>query len=161
MSRKWKAGILAAALIFSPLSSVSAAPKDSDWDHDGRGNVRHVLLISIDGMHAVDFKNCVAAKTCPHLAELGETGVTYTRTTTSRPSDSFPGLMALVTGGTPRTVGAFYDVAYDRVLAPPATATGNGLPAGTCTEGVINGTETEYEEGVEINQHALNVLFIG
>ena len=43
--------------------------------------------------------------------------------------------MALVTGGTPRTVGAFYDVAYDRVLAPPATTTGNGLPAGTCIDG--------------------------
>jgi hypothetical protein len=161
MSRKWKAGILAAALIVSPLSSVSAAPKDNDWDHDGRGNIRHVLLVSIDGMHAVDFKNCVAAKTCPHMAELGETGVTYTRTTTSRPSDSFPGLMALVTGGTPRTVGAFYDVAYDRVLAPPATATGNGLPAGTCTEGVVNGTETEYEEGDEIDQTKLNGGFPG
>ena len=42
-------------------------------------------------------------------------------TTTSKPSDSFPGLMALVAGGTPGTVGAFYDVAYDRVLAPPRT----------------------------------------
>ncbi len=44
---------------------------------------------------------------------------------------SFPGLMALVTGGTPKTVGAFYDVAYDRVLAPPARTTGNragGIP---------------------------------
>jgi hypothetical protein len=147
--------------MFSPLSSVSAAPKDADWDHDGHRNIRHVLLISIDGMHAVDFKNCVASRTCPHLAELGETGVTYTRTTTSRPSDSLPGLMALVTGGTPRTVGAYYDVAYDRVLAPPATATGNGLPAGTCTEGVINGTETEYEEGDEIDQTKLNGGFSG
>ena len=54
--------------------------------------------------------------------------MTYTRTTTSRPSDSFPGLMALVTGGTPKTVGAFYDVAYDRVLAGPTIDTGNGLP---------------------------------
>jgi hypothetical protein len=118
-------------------------------------------LVSIDGMHAVDFKNCVAANTCPHLAELGVTGVTYTRTTTSRPSDSFPGLMALVTGGTPRTVGAYYDVAYDRVLAPPATATGNGLPAGNCVQGAINGTQTEYEEGDEIDQTKLNGGFSG
>jgi hypothetical protein len=69
--------------------------------------------------------------------------------------------MALVTGGTPRTVGAFYDVAYDRVLAPPMTATGNGLPAGNCIEGVINGTETEVEEGVEIDQSKLNGGFPG
>lgn len=80
----------------------------------------------------------------------------YTRTSTSRPSDSFPGLMALVTGGTPKSVGAFYDVAYDRVLAPPKTTTGNGLVGGTCTQGVNNGTQTEYAEGVEINQALVN-----
>ena len=116
----------------------------------------HVLLISIDGMHAVDYTNCVKAKTCPTLFALGLTGVNYTRTSTSRPSDSFPGLMALVTGGTPKSVGAFYDVAWDRVLAPPAVTTGNGLAAGTCTPGTNNGTQTEYEEGVEINQLLLN-----
>jgi hypothetical protein len=121
-----------------------------------RNGIRHVLLISIDGMHAVDYENCIASNTCPHLAALGKTGVTYTRTTTSRPSDSFPGLMALVTGGTPKTVGAFYDVAYDRVLAPPTIATGNGLPGGTCTPNRINGTQTEYEEGVEFNQSFVN-----
>src|SRR5215470_17111954 len=121
-----------------------------------QGNIKHVLLISIDGMHAVDYANCVASNTCPTLAALGQTGVNYTRTTTSRPSDSFPGLMALVTGGTPRTVGAYYDVAYDRVLAPPAIATGNGLPAGKCKPQQINGTQTEYEEGDEFDQNQLN-----
>ena len=116
----------------------------------------HVLLISIDGMHAVDYENCVSANTCPNLASLGNTGVNYTRTSTSRPSDSFPGLMALVTGGTPKSVGAYYDVAWDRVLAPPATTTGNGLAAGSCAPGQNNGTQTEYEEGDEINQLLLN-----
>ena len=116
----------------------------------------HVLLISIDGMHAVDFENCVKAGTCPNLASLGKTGVTYTRTSTSRPSDSFPGLMALVTGGSPKSVGAFYDVAWDRVLAPPANTTGNGLAGGTCNAGHNNGTQTEYEEGDEINQLLVN-----
>jgi Type I phosphodiesterase / nucleotide pyrophosphatase len=123
--------------------------------------VKHVLLLSIDGMHAVDYENCVASKTCPHLAALGRTGVNYTRTTTSRPSDSFPGLMALVTGGSPRTVGAFYDVAYDRVLAPPKIATGNGLPSGICNVNQINGTQTEYEEGNEFDQSKLNGGFAG
>jgi len=116
----------------------------------------HVLLISIDGMHAVDYENCVKANNCPNLASLGRNGINYTRTSTSRPSDSFPGLMALVTGGTPKSVGAFYDVAWDRVLAPPQTTTGNGLAAGTCTPGKNNGTQTEYEEGDEINQLLLN-----
>lgn len=161
MESKRKPGILTAALILFTVSNVYAGPKNSSGSDDGHHRIRHVLLISIDGMHAVDFKNCVASNTCAHLAELGETGVNYTRTSTSRPSDSFPGLMALVTGGTPRTVGAFYDVAYDRVLAPPKTATGNGLPAGNCIEGVINGTQTEYEEGVEIDQSKLNGGFPG
>ncbi len=138
------------------LSALLAVPAVSAHWNDPDDKIRHVLLVSIDGMHAVDFENCVAAKTCPNLAALGNTGVTYTRTTTSRPSDSFPGLMSIVTGGSPRTVGAFYDVAYDRVLAPPKTTTGNGLVGGSCNQGSINGTQTEYEEGVEIDQTQLN-----
>ena len=120
------ASALLVALAFVPVVFAQSHLND-------RNGIRHVLLISIDGMHAVDYENCVASNTCPNLAALGKTGVTYTRTTTSRPSDSFPGLMALVTGGTPKTVGAFYDVAYDRVLAPPTIATGNGLPGGPST----------------------------
>jgi Type I phosphodiesterase / nucleotide pyrophosphatase len=127
----------------------------------GSGNIKRVLLISIDGMHALDYENCVAGKFCPTLEALGATGVNYARTSTSRPSDSFPGLMAIVTGGTPKTVGAFYDVAYDRVLAPPINRTGNRLMGGTCTEGTANGTTTEYEEGVEIDQTQLNGGFPG
>ncbi len=121
-----------------------------------RNGIRRVLLISIDGMHALDYQNCVAGGYCPNLYALGLTGVNYTRTSASQPSDSFPGLMALVTGGTPKTVGAFYDVAYDRVLAPPLKTTGNGLAGGTCSVGKANGTTTEFEEGVEFDQSKLN-----
>ncbi len=64
--------------------------------------------------------------------------------------------MGIVTGGTPRTVGAFYDVAYDRSLAPPAKTTGNGVAAGTCTANVFNGTTTEYEEGIDLDQSQVN-----
>jgi hypothetical protein len=113
-------------------------------------------LISIDGMHALDYANCVNGGFCPHLTALGTNGVSYPRTSASKPSDSFPGLMALVAGGTPRTVGAFYDVAYDRVLAPPQKTTGNGVAGGTCIPGVANGTTTEYEEGIDIDQTKVN-----
>jgi len=131
---------------------LAAPPALPDrFDHGGR----HVLLISIDGMHALDYENCLGANTCPNLKGLGKTGVNFTRTSTSRPSDSFPGLMAIVTGGTPKTVGAWYDVAYDRVLAPPINTTGNGVLGGTCTPGQVNGTRTEYEEGVDIDQSKL------
>src|ERR1700681_1135175 len=151
-SRKiWQCAAIAAGLSMFASAQPSAGPRPGGDPDDLEPQVRHVLLISIDGMHALDYEKCVSAGTCPHLAELGETGVTYTRTTTSRPSDSFPGLMALVTGGTPKTVGAFYDLAYDRVLAPPTIHTGNGLVHGPCTPNTINGTQTEVEEGVEFN----------
>jgi hypothetical protein len=142
-------------VIAPALVAAAAAVATSGAVADGLQK-EHVLLISIDGMHALDYENCVAGGYCPTLAELGNRGVTYTRTTTSRPSDSFPGLMAIVTGGSPKTVGAFYDVAYDRVLAPPQNTTGNGLAGGTCTPGVANGTTTEFEEGVELDQTQLN-----
>lgn len=98
-----------------------------------RNQVRNVLLLSIDGIPAVDYLNCAKRGYCPNLAALGKTGVNFDETTISRPSDSFPGLMALVTEGSPRTVGAYYDVAYDRVLAPPAMTTGNGVADGPRT----------------------------
>ncbi len=136
--------------------AVLAAPfafADEDYRE---ADSRHVLLISIDGMHALDFHNCVIANTCPNLAALAASGVNYLRTSTSKPSDSFPGLMAIVTGGTPKLVGVYYDVAYDRVLAAPAADTGNGLLHGDCAVGRANGTRTEYEEGIDTDQTALN-----
>ena len=131
----------------------------------GSNGITHVLLISIDGMHAVDYANCATglpgvnggAPYCPALKDLGANGVNYFNTSTSKPSDSFPGLMAIVTGGSPRTVGVYYDVAYDRSLDAPAVTTGNGLAGGPCTPyGSPTGTTTEYEEGIDIDQTKLN-----
>ena len=90
------------------------------------------------------------------MAALAKTGVNYLDISTSRPSDSFPGLTTIVSGGTPRVHGAFYDVAYDRVLAPPQNTTGNGPLGGPCTPGQANGTTTEYEEGIDLDQSQLN-----
>jgi hypothetical protein len=127
-------------------------------------NVKHVLLISIDGMHALDFINCAngvagangGAPYCPNLASLKAAGVDYLDASTSKPSDSFPGLMAIVSGGSPRTVGAFYDVAYDRFLAPPTITTGNGVAGGSCNANQPNGTTTEFDEGIDIDKTKLN-----
>jgi hypothetical protein len=149
MANKFLLQALTAAAIAAALPIAAQADR-GELKHE------HVLLISIDGMHAADYQYCTSHGTCPTLARLGAHGVNYTRTSTSRPSDSFPGLMALMTGGTPRTFGAFYDVSYDRVLAPPQVTTGNGVAAGSCTTGVPNGTTTEYDEGIDLNQTALN-----
>ena len=91
-----------AFLASSPAAYVFAG-------HHSRIDIDHVLLISIDGMHELDYLNCVKAGTCPNLAALGQTGVNYLAASTSKPSDSFPGLTAIVSGGSPRTEGVFYD----------------------------------------------------
>src|SRR5579863_3038781 len=106
MLRKYRLAAIAFSLPVL-LAPRAYSQHDQDGGGDGgglnnRNGIRRVLLISIDGMHAVDYQNCVKAGTGPNLAELGENAIIYTRTSTSRPSDSFPGLMALVTGGTPK-----------------------------------------------------------
>jgi hypothetical protein len=147
-------------LSIAALSAVSAAAQTPPTTP-----IQHVLLISIDGMHAVDFLNCTqglstingGAQYCPNLAALGTTGVNYVAASTSKPSDSFPGLMSIVTGATPRTMGIYYDVAYDRSLNPPKKTTGNGLGAGPCTPyGAPSGTTSEYEEGIDLDQTKVN-----
>jgi hypothetical protein len=162
MQRKLGLSLAAGALLMA-AGLLHQAPAFAFGDDPG--DINHVLLISIDGMHAVDFANCAngisgfkgGGTYCPNLKALALHGVNYLNTSTSKPSDSFPGLMAIVSGGSPRTVGAFYDVAYDRSLQPPATKTGNGLDAGTCTPGQTpTGTRTEYEEGIDIDQTQLN-----
>jgi len=108
-------------------------------------------------MHAVDFYNCAhgidgvngGAPYCPNMAALSQTGINYVDTQSSKPSDSFPGLAALVTGGSPRTTGLYYDVAYDRSLDPPAETTGTGLAAGVCTAyAPPTGTTTDNDQGI-------------
>lgn len=155
---------LAGLVVTLLFSASSASPRSSKDDFREHREIRHILLISIDGMHAVDYLNCAkgisgvngGSPYCPALAELGETGINYRNASTSKPSDSFPGLTAIVSGGSPRSFGVYYDVAYDRVLAPPEHTTGNGVAGGACTPGQPNGTRTEYEEGIDINQALLN-----
>lgn len=81
----------------------------------------HVLLLSIDGMHALDLANQVAARPSGTLAALTRTGVVYPDARTPIISDSFPGLVAQVTGGGPRTTGIYYDDSYDRTLFAPGS----------------------------------------
>src|SRR5713101_3563705 len=91
--------------------------------------IRHVLLISVDGLHALDVARYVQAHPGSALAELASHGTTYTNARPPANSDSFPGLLALVTGGSPITSGLFYDVSYDRTIFDPTNTTCSG-PAG-------------------------------
>jgi hypothetical protein len=162
MNAKWLvlAGTAAAATLVSLAIEVAA-----DAGTVGAGNIKHVLLLSIDGMHAVDFYNCshgIAGANsgdpyCPNLAALAKTGINYVATSSSKPSDSAPGLMALVTGGTPRTTGIYYDVAFDRTLDGPQITTGTGLAAAPCTPGAApTGTTTDNDQGIDLDDTMLN-----
>jgi hypothetical protein len=151
-----------AALIAAAIP-VARAHEGGGEGHGSR-HAKRTLLISIDGFHELDFQNCAngistingGAQYCPTLAALAKTGVNYVNGSTSKPSDSFPGLMTMVSGASPGLLGVYYDVAYDRVLAPPQNTTGNGVNGGTCTPNVNNGTRTEYEEGIDLDQNKLN-----
>ncbi|MGI8568313.1 MAG: alkaline phosphatase family protein [Methylocella sp.] len=105
--------------------------------------VQHVLLVSIDGFHAVDLEICVAKGTCPNLEKLTDHGFTYTNASTTKPSDSFPGLLAQITGGTSKSTGVFYDDSYDRKLFAPLCASGPG-------------DEVNLAENTEFNLHSID-----
>jgi len=123
---------------------------------DDDSPIKRVLLISIDGMHALDFANCAngvndGAPYCPNMAALAQHGVTFTQASTSRPSDSFPGLTAIVTGGSPRSTGAFYDVSYDRSLSPPRQTTPGGIVGGVGLCPSVVGTQAGFDETADID----------
>ena len=109
--------ITGAALLAATAAALAGA---------GESPIKHVLIVSIDGMHEQDLAKCIAAKTCPNIAKLAGHGVTYTNAYTPGLSDSVPGLAALVTGGSPRSTGLFYDDIYDRTLYSGADTTCTG-----------------------------------
>ncbi|WP_204259622.1 alkaline phosphatase family protein [Lichenicola cladoniae] len=107
---------------------------------------RHVLLVSVDGLHGIDLSNILAsAKGFPTLKLLGQHAVVYPNAFTSAPSDSFPGMVGQVTGGTPYSAGVFYDDSYDRTLYAPGSGC-KGLP----------GTETNFAENIDYNSSLIN-----
>jgi predicted AlkP superfamily pyrophosphatase or phosphodiesterase len=114
---------LATFLIASP---VHAKPARGHRGEDSSAD--HVLLVSVDGLHALDVARFIQDHPHSALAELSRHGVTYSNARLPSNSDSFPGLLALVTGGSPVSHGIFYDVSYDRKLFDPANTGCVGSP---------------------------------
>jgi hypothetical protein len=111
--------------------------------------VHHVLLLSIDGLHQTDLSHFINANPSSALARLSEHGLDYSNAwvnsldgTPTNPSDSFPGLLALTTGGSSPTTGGWYDVSYDRSL----------YPDNSCT---TPGTAVTYDESIERDNTSL------
>src|ERR1700729_2040233 len=132
------------AAVALALGAAAATADETPLDSH---QVKHVLLISVDGLHALDLSNFIATHADSTLAELSRHGVTYTNNSTSSPSDSFPGLASLLTGGSPVTTGLWYDDTYNRVLSPPAVTDGLGNPGGSCPGKI--GTNVAWKQRVE------------
>jgi Type I phosphodiesterase / nucleotide pyrophosphatase len=119
------------------MLGISAAARADD--EGGRhGAAGHVLLISVDGMHEVDLRLWIKNHPGGALAALAQRGTTYSQAMTTAPSDSYPGIIAQATGGTPYSTGVFYDDSYDRTLYAPSSNC-----AGTA------GTETAWAENLD------------
>ena len=138
-------------LVVFCLLAISIASIAEDHFRDSDDRFRHVLLISVDGLHALDVSRYVADHPNSALAELSQHGATYTNARTPADSDSFPGLLALVTGGSPITHGLFYDVSYDRSYFDPTNTTCSGTP----------GNNMVFDESIDLYNSAnisLNVI---
>lgn len=130
----------------TPAVAISSQARTSASSQVAASNaIEHVLLLSIDGLHAVDLKNFVAAHPTSALAKLASYGTTYTNAQAPYPSDSFPGLLALVTGGHPKSTGVYYDDSFDHELYAP----------GSSCRGKV-GTEVVYDESIDVDSARLD-----
>jgi len=133
------AGAAAVVVAGTGLLSLNTAQAHSQV-RVARAKARHVLLISVDGLHQSDLASYISAHPTSALAGLVARGTSYTHAQTPVPSDSFPGMVAQVTGGNPGTTGVYYDDSFNHAL----------LPAGTTScRGVAPGTEVNYTEALD------------
>lgn len=132
--------MIAKLTISAMIAAASLLPLAAAADAAGPASpYKHVLVLSIDGMHPVDLDRFVESHPASSLARLESSGVIYPRAFTSSPSDSFPGTISMFTGGSPKTTGVYYDVTYDRALAAPGT------------DGSKLGTVVAYDETIDFD----------
>ena len=130
-------GMFRMAAAAAALSIAVAAPADA-------AGYQHVLLISIDGLHQPDLARFIEGHGDSTLARLAKTGKIYRNAVTTKPSDSFPGMLALVTGGTPAATGIYYDASWDRTLSPAGS---------DCSK---LGAAADFDEEIDINADAVD-----
>jgi len=112
--------------LVSAISLLGPFGANAQNSHDNRAtprqhSVQHVLLLSVDGMHNLDLANLVKNRPGSALSILSSHAVTYSNASTSFPSNSWPGLLSMVTGGSPNVTGVIFENSYDRSLSPPAS----------------------------------------
>jgi type I phosphodiesterase/nucleotide pyrophosphatase len=136
--------VVAAAMLSGALTAPAAAIADPS--HEDRS--RHVLLLSVDGLHQADLTRYVRQHPRSALAALVHRGMDFTNASTPMPSDSFPGMLAQATGGNPATTGVYYDSSFNYALLPAGTT--------TCPAGAPTGADVEYAENLDRDQTRLD-----
>jgi hypothetical protein len=109
--------------------------------------IRHVLLLSVDGMHQQDLVWYVHHYPHSTLADLVGRGIEYSHALTTVPSDSFPATVGLMTGGDPGVTGFYYDDTYNYDVFPAGTKKCVGPPPG----GQVN-----YDNTIDVNTNRLD-----
>jgi hypothetical protein len=123
---KLASAALAALAIGVPMALSTTTASAARHDQ-----VKHVLLISVDGMHQSDLQWYAAHYPNSELAELAAGGAEFTNNHTADPSDSDPGGTALMTGGDPKVTGIYYDDEYSHNVFPAGTTKCSGpVPGG-------------------------------
>ena len=90
--------------------------------------IRRVMVISIDGMHALDMALWIKNHPTSALGNLSAQGLNYTNASTTKPSDSIPSTVGIFTGGSAAIGGMYYDDAYNRAWFAPTNLTCTGTP---------------------------------
>ena len=129
----------------TPAAGTSAHGSSA---HGSRAKSKHVLLLSVDGLHQSDLAWYIRKYPHSALASLVSQGTEYTHAQTTFPSDSFPGMVAQLTGGDPGTSGVFYDDTYNRALLEPGT-----IDCSTAHPG----TEVSWTEAADRSQNPITL----
>jgi hypothetical protein len=141
---------LVAALSLAVSLSVIAAQTQG---MEREGEIERVLLISVDGLHALDVARYLDGHPNSIMAQLTKHGITYSNARSPANSDSFPGLLALVTGGSPVTGDLFYDVSYDRSYFANGDSTCSGTVSDTApgaNQTAGKGSMIAFDESIDL-----------
>jgi hypothetical protein len=138
---------LATAIAVLGLTAAVVPTASATSGHPHQVPAKHVLLLSVDGLHQSDLAWYVAQHPNSALARLVGNGTEYTHAKTTVPSDSFPGMISQLTGGNPGTTGVYYDDTYSTAL----------LPAGTTDCATAKpGAEVDLTEDLDKNKDSID-----